>query len=321
MSMNRSAIHKRVGRKRCGLCTSFLPAIICTYGRLILTGMLLACSSASFGAMVLSDTITVDGIPLQLELDIMEVSPPRPPANKGKGKTIRGRNMPDVVVGVGWGAMMRPTSAQGPTLDAFLQRGLRPVSGANLTLEWRQERMFLRVNVAGDVMKEWAFDARFLEDSLYEVEPDGSGGLEQRIFRTYDLGIEIDTLSLPTSAHRVTSGVVGISLGGIRSGPRSGQELFRWWAGFHWRAARGSRTPSQINRMIPDGLPSPAGVEGEQRNDWEPNQSSGWGVQAGLSKNWANGPLYLRLIGQWTAGDQGRWSCMAGLGWRLRSRD
>lgn len=270
--------------------------------------------------MSFSDTITVDGVPLELELNIMEVTPPRPPAKEGKGKLLRGRAMPDVLLGVGAGTMMRPTNAQGQTLDAFLQRGLRSSLGGNLAFEWRQQDMFLRFNLSADVMNEVAFDARFLDDSLLAVEPDGIGGLEQHIFRTYELGIEVDTLSLPTSRHTLTSGVLGISLGGVRSNPRGRGESFRWWAGFHWRAVKGTRGASQINRMMSDRLPSPSDVEGEQRNDWEPNRATGWGVQAGLSRNLGNGPLYLSLLGQWTAGEQGRWSCMAGLGWRLRSR-
>ena len=281
--------------------------------------MLLAFSFSGM-AKSLSDTITVDGVPLELELNVMEVVPPQPPAKGGKGKLLRGRVMPDVLVGICGGVLRRPTNAQGQTLDAFLQRGLRSVAGGNVAFEWRQQDMFLRLNLSADVMNEVAFDALFLDDSLLAVEPDGSGGLEQHIFRTYELGIEVDTLSLPTSKHTLTSGVLSISLGGIRSNPRDRSESFRWWAGFHWRASKGTRGTSQINRMISDRLPSPAGVEGEQRNDWEPNRAAGWGVQAGLSRNLDNGPFYFSLLGQWTAGEHGRWSCMAGLGWRLRSR-
>lgn len=270
--------------------------------------------------MSISDTITVDGIPLELELNIMEVTPPRPPAKEGKGKLLQGWVMPDVLVGVGGGVLMRPTSAQGQTVDAFLQRGVRPCIGGNMAFEWRQQDMFLRLNLSADVMSEMAFDARALDDSLFAVEPDGSGGLEQHIFRTYELGIEIDTLSLPTTAHTLATGVVSISVGGIRGNPRGRGESFRWWAGFHWRASKGTRGPSQINRLISDRLPSPADAEADERNDWEPNRATGWGVQAGLSRNLNDGPLCLSLMGQWTAGDQGRWSCLAGLGYRLRSR-
>lgn len=320
MSSNRSAIHNYAGRKRCGLCISFLPVLRGSCGSRFLVVLLFAGLSLSGSAMSLSDTITVDGVPLQLELNIMEVTPPRPPAKEGKGKKLRGRAMPDVLVGFGGGVLMRPTSAQGETLDAFLQQGLRSSAGGNMAFEWRQQDVFLRLNLSADVMNEVAFDARFLDDSLLAVEPDGNGGLEQHIFRTYELGIEVDTLSLPTSNHTVTSGVLSVSLGGVQSSPRGRGERFRWWAGFHWRAAKGTRGPSQINRMISGRLPSPAAAEAEERNDWESNRATGWGVQAGLSRNLNQGPLYLSLMGQWSAGDQGRWSCLAGLGYRLRSR-
>jgi hypothetical protein len=269
------------------------------------------------------DTITVDGVPLELELDILEVDPVIEPYKSSRGGQKRvvgwGGQGPDVLMAACGTLDMNPRNATGEGVSAFMGRGVRPGLLVGPALEWKGEYRFLRVEAEIGRSTEWTFDAAALEDTLFGVAPDGTGGLEQWVYTTYDIGIEIDTLPLPAMLRRRSLGSLGASLGGFWGGAGLGrtQQQGKWWAGFKgtWIASR--REATEVNRMAANGVPSSAAIVGEARNDWEPREYFSWGLAAGASGPWGRGGWSWVVKGQWAAGPMPRWAVQAGLQLRI----
>lgn len=274
-------------------------------------------------AVCIADTIIIDGQPLELELDILQGQADaegpglEPDRTIGKTRKWKGQG-PDVLLGFGAGVAVQPQNAKGEHLARFLGKGARPLPTLRAAMEWRNGPSFFRLQGAVDLSTDWAFDATALDDSIYGLAADGAGGLEQWISRTYELGIELDTLPLPVAQYTVTSGMLGFNFGGSRSKRAFQGGDFRWWAGFHYRMTRSSRGASDVNRVASSGLPSAADVTGNARQDWDPAQHGALGIQAGASGRLGHPNWHWLLVGQWTAGSQSRWAMTAGLGYRLR---
>ena len=77
-------------------------------------------------------------------------------------------------------------------------RSIRPTVAVEAAWIWRG-RSQSPIGLRGGVQEVWTYDVQDLDDSLYAVADNGAGELEQWIQRTYELGIEPDTIALPVS--------------------------------------------------------------------------------------------------------------------------
>ena len=289
-----------------------------TYRFLVACSFLLLGFSHSASADSGQDTITVDGVPLILELDVTEVAGFEQPKGKVKSRSLFGK--PDLLLGVNAGVTRYQESAEGMRLSGFLNKGYRPTVGIIPTLEWKAGPGFVRFEAGLDLHEDWAYDSAALDDSLFGLAPDGNGGLEQWVYRTYDIGIELDTLPVPVALIREQGASVGLSLGGDWTMGRRTAGAWRWWTGIHGRWSRSGRMNRQVNRISSSMLPSPAGVEGAERNDWEELQAWVWGLTGGLTfPLGANGWSGL-VCGRYAAGDRGHWAFNVGLQYRRGTR-
>lgn len=229
------------------------------------------------------DTITIDGAPLELQLELSQA----PEAFEYSGKKARNlsRKGPAVLVGMGSGFSWNSNSTLGPHVSRFIGKPMRPLATIRAGLEWGTERRFLRSDASFGVSNNWSFDTSFLNDSIYGIQTDGQGGMEQLIRFTYpDLGVEFDTLSLPTSLHAVQMLSLGLVFGGFIGKSPVGRSLpSRWWLGISGSRMRSKRQGWEVNRLVNTMLPSPSNVLAEARNDWESTELWSLGVQWGAS--------------------------------------
>ena len=248
------------------------------------------------------DTITVDGVPLALELEVSQVpSSALDPNKKARNLSRRG---PDLVLGVGLGMVWPSNSTLGAPVSRFIEKGVRPSASVLAALEWRVERRFLRCEAAFSAWNAWSYDASSLNDSLYKIEADGQGGLQQLIQFTYpNLGIELDTLALPLSSHSVHSVSLGIGAGGVMGKKPAGRKLSRrWWVSITGSRQQSQRGNSQVNRILDAALPSPSTVLAEDRNDWEPAELWSIGLRAGASAPMGRQGWEALVVGHWSGG-------------------
>ncbi|MDB4676429.1 hypothetical protein OAH93_02175 [Flavobacteriales bacterium] len=248
------------------------------------------------------DTITVDGVPLALELEVSQEPISSPDARK-KVRNLS-RRSPALVWGMAPGVGWSSNSALGQHVSRFIEKGARPSATVLAALEWSAERMFFRCEGAFSAWNAWSYDASFLNDSLYKLESDGEGGLQQLIRFTYpDLGIELDTLSLPVSLHAVQSLSLGIGAGGVMGKKQGGRKApRRWWCSITGSRLQSRRGINQVNRVLDSTLPSPAGTLDENRNDWEPAKMWSMGLRVGASFPWGRQGWEGLVIGQWSGG-------------------
>lgn len=265
------------------------------------------------------DTITVDGQPLELQLDIMEVAPFVEGPSKGKVRRTA-RPGPDWVLALGMGAVQHPDDALGTRVSRFAGKGARPALDLRVGPEWSGDRGFLRMTMGFQSYRDWSFISTALDDSLYALAPDGAGGLEQWTSSFYpSLGIELDTLPVPMEPHRVMAASFGLSFGGAWSTSRGDQGVgrSRWWAGFHGRFSASGRGPTEINRVALDAVPAPPGQEGAARHDWEAPRHVDWGVQGGASGPLGDTAWDWTCILDWSGGRVSRWAAVLGVQYRM----
>lgn len=268
------------------------------------------------------DTITVDGVPLELELAISN-SGTQNVLPEGKGKVKRGRaTSPDICFGLGSGWVYHPTNAFGERLANYIGQGSRWSLHVPMAAEWQDGKRLVRVELGAEHYRDWAYDSALLDDSLFQLAPDENGGVEQWVaVNVGDLGIELDTLPLPTFLYAASSATLAVCLGSTAHGgrPSDRNAHHRWWVGVHGRWAWDQRTERHVNR-IPEGMmPSPSRTEGAERNDWEANRHFVWGLQAGMSRGIRRTPLEWMVSGQLVAGPRPRWSCIFGMQYRWSS--
>jgi hypothetical protein len=291
--------------------------------------LLLAVVNLGWNAPQLSlsqDTITIDGVPLELNLALSkeEVGVPdvdAPSKSKSKTRTWRGE-FPDVLVGFTGGVGGQLVSPVGLGLGRFMGRGSDACGALSVAMEWRGQGPFLRLGFEAKRWTEQAYAASALNDSIYGLGADGVGGLEQRIRFTYpDLGIELDTLPMPVSAIPVQSLGFALSLGGTSDAHRRSRRPGpRWWLGAKGQWVRSARTEQQINRVPEGALPSPANVLGTDRNDWESTQYWAVGLHGGLAVPVGRRGWECLLIGDWSGGSAPRWAASVGLQKRWGNR-
>lgn len=274
----------------------------------------------------LQDTITIDGVPLELNLALSteEVGGPdeAPPSKSSRATRMRRGESPDILLGITGGVGGQLASPVGTGLGRFMGRGPTACGALSVAMEWQGQGPFVRLGLEAKRWTEQAYTASALNDSLFGLGADGLGGLEQRIRFTYpDLGIELDTLPLPVSAVPVQALGIAVSLGGeLGGGSRFRRSGPRWWVGARGEWVRSARTEQQINRVPEGALPSPAAVLGAGRNDWEPTQYWAVGLHGGLGVPLGSNGWECLLTGDWAGGSAPRWAASIGLQKRWGNR-
>lgn len=272
------------------------------------------------------DTITIDGVPLELNLALSKEegggpAADLPPKPNSKTRTWRGES-PDILVGLTGGVGGQLASPVGIGLGRITGRSPAACGALFVAMEWQGQGPFVRVGFEAKRWTEQAYAAGALNDSIYSLGSDGMGGLEQRIRFTYpDLGIELDTLPLPVSIVPVQSLGIAVSLGGtpdaVRRSRRPGP---RWWVGAKGEWVRSARTEQQINRVSEGALPAPSTALGAERNDWEPTKYWSVGLRGGLAVPMGRKGWECLLMGDWSGGSAPRWGASVGLQKRWGNR-
>ena len=257
------------------------------------------------------DTITVDGSVLRLDLDLRE--------SAGVTGKVRSRGLspwakPEVKLAVWVGGVRMLNSVQGTSLEALAGRPVRPSSHIELVSTWTQDDKHLRLGFSGGLREAWTYNVTELDDSLYAVAGSQGGGLEQWIQRTYDLGIELDTVPLPFNRRLAQEARIMLDRGGSMGQGRGAD--WSWWAGLHLNLIRLVRSPAEAERLPLLGRPDDEQVLGPDRSDWISEVTMGWGLQLGVENNLTREWSWAMRAG-WNAGLRSGVWCSIGLACRL----
>ena len=264
---------------------------------------LLCCWGACWGVSAATgsprDTITVDGVPLELNLDVRESETPGFTARSGRARTGGWKPVPHLALEAGAGYWT--SDVMGVPVSRRAQRPISAAASAEAGLTWNSERHRWRTHVAFGAQGIRTLDLTSLEDSAVALLPDGAGGIEQHVVTTYELGQELDTLPVVLHAHALPVWRLGVAMGGRGRG----RNAWSWWAGGFLQGSRLNRSPAQVERLPAAGVPEPMEVADEQRLDWVPRTSWGWGVsteaEKALSDRWSWGVQF-----RWTSPPRGR---------------
>ena len=265
---------------------------------------------AQAGMVADKDTITVDGTALRLDLDLREsMRIAGSVGESGQGRSLSPWARPYWYMSLGMGGASASASVQGQTLDVVAGRPIRPLGILEMSWTWSQDGRILKLGLAGGAREWWTYDVTDLDDSLYAISASVDGGLEQWTQRTYDLGIELDTVPLPAARRLGSVARISLERGGEFGGP--GQDQWRWWAGLHLEGVRVSRQPGEAERLPRWGTPQDASVVGPDREDWVELNTLGWGIQLGI-EHAMDSQWSCALRSGWTAGPRsGVWVVMA----------
>ena len=282
--------------------------LIAWLGRHVGLILLLLGGSVHASQATTRDTITVDGVALRLDLDVQKAGRSTDP---GRGVSSWAR--PELELSLWTGGYRSSESVQGAPVEVVAGRSIRPTVAIEAAWIWRQDDRSLRLGLRGGIREVWTYDVQDLDDSLYAVAGNGAGELEQWIQRTYELGIELDTIALPVSRNLAQELQLSLDRGG-RLGRRA--KAGRWWAGVHVGIAMLDRAVTEVERLPVNGRPEPASVMGEARLDWVDTMTLGAGLHVGMSTALGSGWTCGWRTG-WTAGlRSGMWGSVR-LGRRL----
>jgi len=265
--------------------------LIALLGRHVGLILLLLGGSLNPSLATTRDTITVDGVALRLDLDVQKAG-----RSMDRGRGVSPWARPDVEVSLWTGGFRSSESVEGVAVEAMAGRSVRPAVAVEAAWIWRQDNRSLRLGLRGGVREVWTYDVQDLDDSLYAIAGNGEAGLEQWIQRTYELGIELDTITLPVSRHLAQELQLSLDRGG-RLGHRG--KAGRWWAGVHVGITMLDRAVTEAERLPGNGRPEPASVVGEARLDWIDTMTLGAGLHIGMSTTLGSG---------WTCGWRGGWT-------------
>lgn len=246
------------------------------------------------------DTITVDGVPLQLNLDVREGVVPSEDGATGRGKRMSGWSpVPHVAMAPGMGVWAQDVA--GVSVSRFAGRPVTRRWAGEAGLTWSTDRLNFRVVASAGVAHIRTADLTSLQDSAVAIMADGAGGIEQHIVQTYELGQELDTVALATENRWVQSAGVGFRMG---SQDRKGAGL-RLWAGAGIRWSKLDRKAGELERLPATGMPERLAVQGDQRQDWVPKSTLGWEVTITVERRW-QGPWSSEFGATWCSGPRGR---------------
>ncbi|MAC17720.1 MAG: hypothetical protein CMC97_05425 [Flavobacteriales bacterium] len=263
----------------------------------------LLCCSIVFSAHArgeVKDTITVDGVPLQLNLDVREGVAPSEEGTTGRGGRMSGWSpVPHVAIAPGMG--MWAQDVAGVPVSSFAERPVTRRWGGEVGLTWSTDRLNFRVVASTSVDHIRTADLTSIQDSAVAIMADGAGGIEQHIVQTYELGQELDTVALATDDRWVQSAGMAFRMG---SQDRKGSGL-RLWAGAGIRWSKLDRKSGELERLPATGMPERSAVQGDQRLDWVPKSTLGWEVTVTLERQW-QGPWSSTFGATWCSGPRGR---------------
>ena len=264
----------------------------------------------SFSVMLATprDTITVDGEVLRLDIDIRQSEGALDETNRGPSLWSK----PEVKMSVWLAGVKTLNSVQGMAIEARAGRSIRPASQVELAWAWAKGNRRVRIGLSGGGREVWTYNTAALDDSLYAVVGSQAGGLEQWIQRTYDLGIELDTVPLPINRRVAQEVRFTVDGGGLIGRGKD----WSWWAGLHLNLMRLARIPTEVERLPVWGKPDGDEVLGPSRSDWISEVTTGWGMQLGV-ENKINGEWSWAMRAGWNAGRRSGVWCTMGLAYCL----
>ncbi len=238
------------------------------------------------------DTITVDGVPLELALDVRMSGPDLSLEKRARAKSSSRKPVP--FLGLATGAGRWTADVAGIPVSTLSRRSVTGEGDVLVGLTWAADKVQWRLAASGGAAVIRAADLTSLEDSAVRIVADGAGGLEQHVVQTYELGQELDTLPVALSSLLSQQAALGIQIGG-RPASRSD---WNWWVGATATWMRIQRGPAQVERLPVEGVPEPWTEEDMQRLDWIPPTTWGWAMVVELER---------RLSPEWSWAIQARW--------------
>jgi hypothetical protein len=252
-------------------------------------------SSAAF-ANSPQDTITIDGVPLTLNLDVQTLES----SSKAKSNNTKGRLFkPTIYGGVLSNAIRQFPDLAGRTLADVSNHSIQPGAKALAGIQWASESKQWRAELELGSWRMLTMDVLTLDDSAIALMPSAQGGVEQWVERQYDLGVELDTLPVPLTSRWAQFASLSFSMGG-RKPLRKGKS-WTWWFGAQIQWAMLRRSATELERVPDSGVPDNSNVAGPDRIDWVPHQTIGGGLRFALERNF-NAQWSATLRAEWNSG-------------------
>ena len=293
--------------------------LVVSNGRLILWGSM---KSVMFLVMMVmahqasascnhQDSITVDGVPLVLDLDLrLAESTITPHRAKVKGRSVQ----PIAVFGVSMLGWRQISDAAGVPLSERVGASIQPAVSAMGGAIWKTEAKQWKLEAEWGVHRALTMDILSLDDSAFAIEPNGQGGLEQWVQRTYELGVELDTLPVSLTERAIQMGSISLSMGSHE--PSRKGKAWTWWGGVHVKWSRLNRSPFEVERIPAFGMPDEREQMGSARQDWVPFDTWALGGRLALERRfddrWSS---WLR--GEWSSGLRSHWAIGVGVSCRF----
>lgn len=242
------------------------------------------------------DTISVDGVPLTLNLDVQTLeSSSTTKSNNTKGRLFK----PTIYAGVLSNAIRQFPDLAGRTLADASNHSIQPGAKALAGIQWASESKQWRAELELGSWRMLTMDVLTLDDSAIALMPSAEGGVEQWVERQYDLGVELDTLPVPLTSRWAQFATLSFAMGG-RKPVRRGKS-WTWWFGAQLQWAKLRRSATELERIPGSGVPDKSNVVGPDRTDWVPHQTIGGGLRFALERNF-NAQWSAMLRTEWNSG-------------------
>ena len=256
------------------------------------------------------DSITVDGVPLALGLEV-RTSPEQEESSRPSVKS--GVLKPTIITGIAVTGWHQIADAAGSSLAQFSGASVQPALSASMGSIWRTESKQWKLEAQWGRFRCLTLDILNIDDSAFALAPDGQGGVEQWVQRTYDLGVELDTLPLGLEARAMQMASVSLSMGSRADG--RGRKKWGCWGGLQAKWSRLLRSETEVERISGNGLPMGEDVLGSSRLDWVPIQTWTLGAHGAIERH-LNPRWSALLCGEWNSGLRSHWALSLGVSHR-----
>ena len=122
------------------------------------------------------DSITVDGIPLALGLEV-RTSPEQEESSRPSVKS--GVLKPTIITGIAVTGWHQIADAAGSSLAQFSGASVQPALSASMGSIWRTESKQWKLEAQWGRFRCLTLDILNIDDSAFALAPDGQGGVEQ----------------------------------------------------------------------------------------------------------------------------------------------